>query len=133
MGRIVRLGDRLLKPPIGKGTVDVLDVDAAIFTNISAVAQDWWSTAPLDLTPPVEPKVEPLTYLPAGLAPGAQAEAFLRHHLANGPQSAKAVERAAQHLGIAVRTLQRAKIKLGVLSERTGKGWCWRLDPAMTP
>ena len=63
-----------------------------------------------------------------------EAEHFLRTVLADGPQPAEALRtEAADQLGIAHRTLERAKAKLGVESRRgrdaVGKttGWTWEL------
>jgi putative DNA primase/helicase len=62
---------------------------------------------------------------------GARGEAieFLKVKLAQGPVAAKEVEDHAKALGIAVKTLRRAKKHLGVLVEKTGfdGGWVWRL------
>src|SRR5262245_12006428 len=54
-----------------------------------------------------------------------EAIAFLRHHLAAGPQPAKSA-------GIAERTLHRAKDVLGVTTEHTGRHrqWVWAPPPA---
>jgi hypothetical protein len=63
-----------------------------------------------------------------------EAEHFLLTVLADGPQPAEALRmEAADQLGIAKRTLDRAKAKLGVISTRgrdkAGKttGWTWEL------
>ena len=56
-----------------------------------------------------------------------EAIAFLQHHLAAGPQPAKSLLQAAKSVGIAERTLHRAKDVLGVTTEHTGwhGGWVW--------
>jgi hypothetical protein len=78
--------------------------------------------------PVEEPKPEPaLPYIDSELAPGAAAERFLQRFLRAGPKSATEIRRAADKLGIDWSTLTRAKAKLGVVSEREGKGWVWRL------
>lgn len=53
----------------------------------------------------------------------AEAEAFLRSELSDGPKSARALKQAAQDAGIAPRTLDRARRGLGVVSRKTGNGW----------
>ena len=62
-----------------------------------------------------------------------EAIAFLRQHLAAGPQPAKTLLKAANTAGIAERTLHRAKDVLGVTTEHTiwhGQ-WVWRPPAAM--
>ena len=49
-----------------------------------------------------------------------EAKAFLRTHLATGPQPARTLLNAARGAGIATRTLHRAKDALGVRPERSG-------------
>jgi putative DNA primase/helicase len=58
-----------------------------------------------------------------------EAEEFLREKLSEGPVSAKEGEEHARALGIAPRTLARARKKLGVVAEKVGlkEGWIWRL------
>lgn len=69
---------------------------------------------------------------------GAQREAvdILRHILEGGPMAANGVKRQAKEAGVAERTLERAKKKLNVQSERKGFGadgvWTWRL-PGHSP
>jgi len=60
---------------------------------------------------------------------GAEAEKFLRDKLKVGPIPAKDGEEHARMLGIATKTLKRARKKLGVLAEKTSLegGWTWRL------
>lgn len=60
-----------------------------------------------------------------------EAEEFLRDKLSGGPVSAKEGEEHARALGIAPRTLARARKKLGVVAEKGGlkEGWTWRLPP----
>jgi hypothetical protein len=56
-----------------------------------------------------------------------EAIAFLQHHLAAGSQPAKTLLQAAKTVGIAERTLHRAKDILGVTTQHTGwhGGWIW--------
>lgn len=59
-----------------------------------------------------------------------EAKAFLRQHLAAGPQPARVLLKAARAAGIATRTLHRAKDALGVRPERSGGygahgQWTW--------
>jgi putative DNA primase/helicase len=60
-----------------------------------------------------------------------EAEEFLRDKLSAEPVSAKEGEEHARALGIAPRTLARARKKLGVVAEKGGlkEGWTWRLPP----
>jgi|GEM_PF-612160 len=59
--------------------------------------------------------------------------AWLEDYLSGGPQPSKEVKRQAKEDGIALRTLDRAKAKLGVVPGKDGMqgGWHWRLpeDP----
>jgi putative DNA primase/helicase len=59
----------------------------------------------------------------------AEAEEFLRDKLSAGPVPAKDGEEHARALGIAPRTLARARKKLGVIAEKVGlkEGWTWSL------
>lgn len=61
----------------------------------------------------------------------AEAEAFLRHALRDGPASANEIQDRAKDEGISERTLRRAKGALGVLSQKSGlqDGWNWQLPP----
>jgi putative DNA primase/helicase len=61
----------------------------------------------------------------------AEAGEFLLDKLSAGPVSAKEGEEHARALGIAPRTLARARKKLGVVAEKDGLrgGWMWRLPP----
>ena len=59
-----------------------------------------------------------------------EAKAFLRQHLAAGPQPARTLLTAAKSAGIAERTLHRAKDVLSVTTERAGGyaghgQWVW--------
>jgi putative DNA primase/helicase len=68
----------------------------------------------------------------------AEAEAFLRDRLSGGAVvPAKEGEEHARALGIALRTLARARKKLGVVAEKRGlkEGWSWRLpfEECQTP
>ena len=67
----------------------------------------------------------------------ADAEMFLLEELAFGPVEVKTVRRNAREAGIADRTLDRAKAKIGVVSERVGgiagEGrWTWALPKSAT-
>jgi hypothetical protein len=59
----------------------------------------------------------------------AEAEDFLQDKLSRGPVPAKEGEDDARAIGIAPRTLKRARKRLGVVAEKTGlkEGWVWRL------
>ena len=54
--------------------------------------------------------------------PRDEAEEFLAAELADGPRPTKDIQRAARDAGIAPRTLERARQRLGVKSEREGFG-----------
>jgi AAA domain len=60
-----------------------------------------------------------------------EAEEFLRTELASGPKTAKHMQGAARSLGIAERTLKRARQKVGVEVAKDGfQGpWKWYLNP----
>jgi len=60
-----------------------------------------------------------------------EAEDFLKDTLAAGPVAAKEVFRQARAAGIAPRTLNRAKQRLGVIAKKDGfkGGWIWSLPP----
>jgi hypothetical protein len=60
-----------------------------------------------------------------------EAEEFLQDKLSGGSVFAKEGEEHARALGIAPRTLRRARRKLGVIAEKDGLkgGWTWRLPP----
>jgi RecA-family ATPase len=61
----------------------------------------------------------------------AEAEEFLRDRLSAGPVAAREGEEHARALGIATKTLKRARKRLGVIAEKDGLkgGWTWRLPP----
>ncbi|MCA9183700.1 MAG: hypothetical protein KDA51_19700, partial [Planctomycetales bacterium] len=59
--------------------------------------------------------------------PLEEARAWLAAQLADRPVPSATVLKKAKADGIAERTLRRAKIELGVVSEREGKAWVWRL------
>jgi hypothetical protein len=61
----------------------------------------------------------------------AEAQEFLREKLAGGTVPAREVAQHAAALGIAARTLRRARKSAGVLVEKTGMdgGWVWSLPP----
>lgn len=56
-----------------------------------------------------------------------EAEEFLEKILSDGPKSQKSIEEAAEGVGIAKRTLDRAKKTLGVESRKGLSGWIWEL------
>jgi hypothetical protein len=60
---------------------------------------------------------------------GDEAADFLRDLLAAGPVPSKKVKAAARAAGIAERTLNRAKKRAGVVSEKAGltEGWVWKI------
>ena len=62
-----------------------------------------------------------------------EAQDFLRVLLADGPRPAQAVLAAARGVGIAEKTLRRAKIALGVAAQHetfgAGGTWWWALPP----
>jgi hypothetical protein len=82
-----------------------------------------------------------LLAMPAGVdAPGPQAEAlaFLREVLADGPVAASEVQQQARAAGISPRTLNRAKQVAGVRAARVGGvgaggSWSWSLAKVATP
>lgn len=57
----------------------------------------------------------------------AEAEAFLLEALADGPVPAIELVKEAKECGISKRTLDRAKKKLGVKSQKEGDRWTWNL------
>ncbi|MCC9309293.1 AAA family ATPase [Kitasatospora sp. RB6PN24] len=59
----------------------------------------------------------------------AGAHRFLRTLLARGPQPAREVMAAAASVGLAPRTVQRARRQLGVVATKTGEGWVLALPP----
>lgn len=61
----------------------------------------------------------------------AEAMEFLREKLAAGPVPARTVEDDAEALCISIRTLKRARQRLGVHAEKAGMdgGWIWSLSP----
>jgi hypothetical protein len=65
-----------------------------------------------------------------------EAEAWLRDLLAAGPMRSREIHAAARAAGLAWRTLERAKHRLGVQADRVGYGatgqWYWRLPKPAT-
>lgn len=57
------------------------------------------------------------------------AEAFLREALRDGPVATKVLKADANGAGIAWRTVERAKCRLGIIAEKSGMkgGWEWRM------
>jgi hypothetical protein len=66
----------------------------------------------------------------------AEAEAWLRAYLADGSKPAKEGTKQAGQVGIAERTLERARARLHVVSEpeggRVGARWIWRLPESVS-
>jgi hypothetical protein len=56
-----------------------------------------------------------------------EAKAWLDAQLAEQPVPSATILKKAKADGIAERTLKRAKAELGIVSEREGKAWVWRL------
>jgi hypothetical protein len=56
-----------------------------------------------------------------------QAVEFLRSTLRSGPQPATTVIERARHAGISEATLKLARPLVGVIAQRVGRGWMWRL------
>lgn len=60
-----------------------------------------------------------------------EADAWLRDLLAGGPMQSREIQRAAREAGLAWRTIERAKRRLGIEAELVGFGtagrWYWRL------
>jgi putative DNA primase/helicase len=86
-----------------------------------------WDTAPVSIT-----ANQALAAEAGGVeqrSARAEAEEFLCELLAGGPVSAKQGEEDARALGIAPRTLMRARKRLNIVAEKggMGAGWTWRL------
>ncbi len=73
-----------------------------------------WEPEPVDITAKDALAAE----ADSGGLPRQEAEAFLRELLADGPKTAKQVEREAEDAGIAWRTVRRAKERVGVRTRR---------------
>lgn len=74
--------------------------------------------------------VKPTSSLPAALRGRQAAEAWLQRRLAAGPAPADDILAEAAALGIARKTLERAKAATGIRSIRTKSGWLWELPQA---
>jgi putative DNA primase/helicase len=65
-----------------------------------------------------------------------EADAWLRDRLADGPAQSKEIQNAAREAGLAWRTIERAKRRLGIEAELVGYGtagrWYWRLAETAT-
>jgi hypothetical protein len=61
-----------------------------------------------------------------------EARTWLREALRHGPVTVKELMRTSTETGISWRTFQSAKKELGVISERAGAVWQWRLPDPMT-
>lgn len=59
--------------------------------------------------------------------PRGEAKEWLKSKLSNGPYPAKRLLSEAKADGLAERTLHRVKKELGVISQRIGEAWLWRL------
>jgi hypothetical protein len=55
------------------------------------------------------------------------ADAWLASLLSAGPVKVREIAAAAQAAGMSMRTVERAKQRLGIKADRLGKGWCWSL------
>jgi hypothetical protein len=55
------------------------------------------------------------------------AKKFLQQMLRDGPVAAAEIEKAAKAEGIAIKTLNRAKQELGIVSIKDGASWTWQL------
>ena len=58
-----------------------------------------------------------------------EAEDFLADVLSDGPLDVKQIERRAKAEKLSMRTVERAKSKLGINSTKSGKTWLWKLPP----
>ncbi|MFQ5496168.1 MAG: hypothetical protein ACE5EX_12400, partial [Phycisphaerae bacterium] len=91
-----------------------------------------WDSEPVSITAD-----QALGNPPADDGAGSDAERFLRDALADGPVRASEVRRLARDAGIAKRTLERAKDRLGVRSDRVGFGgdgqWRWAMPDSAEP
>ena len=61
-----------------------------------------------------------------------EAMEWLRDALCDGPRPADELKQQAESDGIARRTLDRAKKRVGVVSRRAGKAWVWELPAEPT-
>ena len=52
---------------------------------------------------------------------------WLMNRLEAGPVKVREIAIAAQAAGMSMRTVERAKRRLGIKADRSGKGWCWSL------
>jgi hypothetical protein len=86
-----------------------------------------WETAPVTIS--ADAALAAHTETQEARVAGVEAEEFLRDKLSAGPVPAKEGEEHARALGIAPRTLARARKRLAVIAEKDGmKGpWLWRL------
>ena len=112
MGFAFRLEQRIVGKP-GEGIV------------ASAVA---WETSPVDISADAALQAADAQGS-GGTSAGAEAEEFLRDILAAGPVSQKEIKDTAEGNGLAWRTVQRAKSRLGIQATKDGMGggWSWRL------
>jgi hypothetical protein len=69
---------------------------------------------------------------PAAGAKGS-AQLWLTAQLADGPVAAKALEAAAARDGYKWRTIERAKVELGIQSVREAAGWVWKSPDGLEP
>lgn len=65
--------------------------------------------------------------------PIVEAVDWITHKLADSPVPSSEVLKQAKADGIAERTLKRAKKELGIVSEKEGKHWVWRLPDQEPP
>ena len=107
-------------------------IDEATVGQVPTSSVRWMGTSTLTASD--------VTVVPvAGSRPSASGAAsdHLRAVLADGPVSASDVVKGATMNGMSMRTLERAKAALGVISERAGFGgegaWYWRLPVGAFP
>jgi hypothetical protein len=70
---------------------------------------------------------EPHKAIKAGANAVSPADAWLASLLSAGPVKVCEITTAAQAAGMSMRTVERAKRRLGIKADRSGKGWCWSL------
>lgn len=84
-----------------------------------------WDTVPVTIT--ANQALHAAAEVNKGDQPMREADEFLRTALAEGPAPAKQVEKEAADLGIAKRTLARARQRLGVVAQKDGYQGTWML------
>jgi hypothetical protein len=96
-----------------------LDVAGVVADNISTSRIKWEGASADDADDLVDENGEQSS--------ADEAIAFLRAELADGPKMSKEMTAAAKDAGVAGRTVERVKRRAGVISERVGTKWWWRL------